>query len=124
MSAVTEALWLRAVNAVGMRGLLPEKASSLTPGELGNEVARRGDDRLLQLALGWYYPASYGRVHGHISNEEATRLVVALEADIALAEAVPQQIARPTAETRRSRQKTKNCELCGLPLIGPAAVGF
>jgi len=122
---MTESLWPRAVSAVGKRGLLPEKASSLTPRELGNEVAMRGDDRLLQLALGWYYPASYGRTRGSLSDEEATRLVVALEAAIAFAEAAaPEQIAQPPAEIPRTRQKTKSCELCGLPIMDPVAAGF
>ncbi len=124
MIATTEALWLRAVNAVGKRGLLPDKASSHTPGELGKEVARRGDDRLLQLAVGWYYPASYGRIRGAVSDEEAMRIVAALEAEIASAEAGPEQIAPKPAEIPRLRKKTRSCELCGLPIPEPAAVRF
>ncbi|HLI96100.1 MAG TPA: hypothetical protein VKT72_08445 [Candidatus Baltobacteraceae bacterium] len=119
MIAATETLWLRAVNAVGQRGLLPDKAFSLTPEELGNEVARRGDERLLQLALGWYYPASYGRIRGVLSDEDAMRLVAALEAAVAFAEAdaSPEQSAR-LPEIPRSRKKTRNCELCGLQITG------
>lgn len=122
---MTEALWPRAVSAVGKRGLLPEKAFMLTPRELGSEVALRGDERLLQLALGWYYPASYGRTRGSLSDEEATRLVDALEAATAFAQAAPpEQISQPPADVPRTRQKTKSCELCGLPIVDPIAARF
>lgn len=118
MIAMTEALWLRAVDAVGKRGLLPERPSSLTPRELGSEVAIRGEDRLLQLALDWYYPASYGRTRGSLSYEEAARLVAGLEAATALVETGP-QIAPQAAEHPPLRKRTRGCDLCGLPIPEP-----
>ncbi|MGH7716238.1 MAG: hypothetical protein ACREML_09615 [Vulcanimicrobiaceae bacterium] len=124
MIVTTEALWLRAVKAVSVRGLLPDNASSLTPRELGDEVARRGDERLLQLAISWYYPASYGHVRGQLSNEEAMRLVVALESENVLAEAGPEQGVPPPAKIPRSRLKAKSCDLCGLPVMDRVAAGF
>lgn len=124
MNATTEALWLRAVSAVGKRGLLPEKATTFTPGELGNEVARRGEDRLVQLAVGWYYPASYGRIQGTLSDEDATRLVAALEAASAFTEPATEKIVAAPAEIPWARKRTKSCELCGLPILEPSAVRF
>lgn len=120
MTAVAEALWLRALHVADARGLLPAHRSSLTPGELAAEVARRGEDRLARLVDGWYYPASYGRVHGVLSDEEANRLVAALETEIALAEIAPveiapAEIALTAVENPPAHRETK-CELCGFPL--------
>ncbi len=120
MTAIVEALWLRALQVVRARGLLPANKTALTPGELAAEVERRGEDRLTRLVDGWYYPASYGRVRGWLSDEDAGRLVAELEAENALAEAVPAQtapakIAPPVIADPPARRET-NCELCGVPV--------
>ncbi len=115
MTAMAEALWFRALHVAEARGLLPANRSPLTPGELAAEVARRGEDRLARLVDGWYYPASYGRVRGVLSDEEASRLVAALEAEIVLAEFAPAEIALPPVENPPAHRET-HCELCGLPL--------
>ncbi len=115
MSATTEALWLRALNALGARGLLPGNKSRLTSRELGAEVARRGDDRLARLVDGWYYPASYGGVPGMLSDEEAARLVAELEENITPIEFVPTEMLQPGPEHRPSR-RIPGCELCGFPV--------
>ena len=114
MSALAEALWLRALHAADARGLLPANRAPLTPGELAAEVARRGEDRLARLVEGWYYPASYGRVRGVLSDAEASRLVAALEAQIALGEIAPAEIALPAVENPPAQRGT-DCELCGFP---------
>jgi hypothetical protein len=115
VTAMAEALWLRALHVVDARGLLPANRPSLTPAELAAEVARRGEDRLTRLVDGWYYPASYGRVRGMLSDEEAGRLVAELEAESALAETAPAEIALPAVEDPPEHRKT-DCELCGFPL--------
>jgi len=115
VSAVVEALWLRALQVADARGLLPGNRSRLTPGELAAEVARRGEDRLARLVDGWYYPASYGRVRGVLSDEEAGHLVAALEAGIARAEITPAEIAQPAVKNPPAHRET-NCELCGFPI--------
>jgi hypothetical protein len=107
---MTEALWLRALHVADARGLLPANRSPLTPGELAAEVARRGEDWLARLVDGWYYPASYGRVRGDLSDEEASRLVAALEAEITPAEIAPAAVENPSA------RRQMDCELCGFPL--------
>jgi hypothetical protein len=117
---MAEALWLRALHVADARGLLPANRSRLTPGEIAAEVARRGEDRLARLVDGWYYPASYGRVRGVLSDEEASRVVAALEAElalaeIALAEIAPAEIALPAVQNLPAHRETE-CELCGLPL--------
>ncbi len=111
MIEMADALWLRALQAADARGLLPANRSPLTPGELAAAVARRGEDRLTRLVDGWYYPASYGRIRGVLSDEEACRLVADLEAEIVLAETAPREIARPAPVRRET-----DCELCGFPL--------
>ncbi len=116
---MAEALWLRALRVAEARGLLPAHRTTLTPGELATEVARRGEDRLARLVDGWYYPASYGRVRGVFSDEEANRLVAALEAEIAPAkiardELAPAEIALPAVEKSPAQRET-DCELCGFP---------
>lgn len=114
MNAAAVAIWLRALRAADARGLLPPKRSGLTPGELAAEVARHGEDRLLRLVQGWYYPTSYGRVRGALSDEEADRLVAALEAEV-----VPVEIAPPppVAEQPPPPPPQMNCELCGFPVV-------
>lgn len=115
MTATAEALWLRALRVADARGLLPANRSSLTPGELAAEAARRGENRLTRFVDGWYYPASYGRLRGMLSDEEAARLVAVLEAERALVEAASAKNAPPPAEKPPVR-RTWDCELCGLPL--------
>jgi len=115
VTAMAEALWLRALHVADARGLLPANRSPLTPGELAAAVARRGEDRLARLVDGWYYPASYGRVRGVLSDEEAGRLVAALEAEIAPAEIAPAEIALPAVENPPAHRE-RDCELCGFPL--------
>ncbi len=110
-----EALWLRALHVADARGLLPANRSRLTPGEIAAEVARRGEDRLGRLVDGWYYPASYGRVRGVLSDEEASRLVAALEEELALAKIAPAEIALPAVQNLPAHRET-DCELCGFPL--------
>lgn len=115
MTALAEALWLRALHVADARGLLPANRSRLTPGELAAVVARRGEVRLAQLVDGWYYPASYGRVRGVLSDEEASRLVAALEAEVAPAEIAPPEIVPPIVENPQA-QRERDCELCGFPI--------
>ncbi len=115
MTAAVEALWSRALRAANARGLLPGNKSRLTPGELAAEVARRGEDRLVRLVDAWYYPASYGHVHGMLSDEEATGLVAAIEAQNASMEIAPAEIAPPPVE-KPPLQRPPDCELCGFPL--------
>jgi hypothetical protein len=112
--AATAALWLRAVHAANARGLLPAATSRLTPRELAAEAARRGDDRLIRLVDGWYYPTSYGRVRATLSDEEADRLVTSLEADVRPAEEAAPQPAPPVRECRPHR--LLSCQLCGFPV--------
>lgn len=119
MNAMAEAFWLRALHVAEARGLLPANRSSLTPGELAAEVARRGEDRLTRLVDGWYYPASYGRIRGVLSDEEASRLVAALESgiiqkEIALEEIAAAEIPVPTVGNP-SVDREMDCELCGFP---------
>jgi hypothetical protein len=116
VTALAEALWSRALRVADARGLLPATSSSLTPAELAAEVARRGEDRLARLVDGWYYPASYGRIHGVLSDEEANHLVAALEAELAPAQIAPPKVAPPPVEDPPARRKT-DCELCGFPLM-------
>ena len=111
MTASHAAVWLRAVHAAGALGLLPAKPAGLTPAELAAEVEQRGEDRLARLVAGWYYPTSYGRAAGALSDEEAFRLVASLEAEVVEVPIPPAPVA-PPAPPRRPR----NCELCGLPL--------
>ena len=109
-----EALWLRALRAADARGLLPT-SKSLTPKEVAAEAARRGEDRLSKLVKGWYYPRSYGRVDGAISDDEVSRVVAALEAEAALLEKAKEQSApRPTAAPAPPQHRqTTRCDLCG-----------
>ena len=116
MSAQAEALWLRALQAVQTRGLLPEKRSPLTPRELAVEVERRGEGRLLRLVEGWYYPVSYGVSRGALSDEDALHLVVALEGETVPLEDASQSM--PPVPEPRSRRRDPSCELCGAR-VGP-----
>ena len=109
MNAAGEARWLRALRVADARGLLPANRATRTPKELAAEMTRRGDDRLAQLVDGWYYPASYGGVRGALSDEDADRLVAALEAEVA-PESGPPAVEHPPA-SRNAR-----CDLCGSPL--------
>jgi len=115
MTELTEALWLRALHVADARGLLPAMRFPLTPGELAAEAARRGEDRLTRLVDGWYYPASYGRGRGVLSDEEANRLVASLEAEIAPAEIARPEITLPQVESPPPHRDT-DCDLCGFPI--------
>ncbi len=114
MTATADALWARALRAVRARGFLPA-ARSLTPAELAVEAARRGESRLLRL-IGWYYAASYGRVGGTLSDDEAARIVAALEADVGVADAPPVTAPAPAVRTSPPPPRKRDCELCGFPL--------
>jgi hypothetical protein len=112
--ATAEALWLRAVRAADARGLLPTMRSRLTPAELAAEVARRGENRLVRLVHGWYYPRSYGRVSGALSDEEAARLVTELEAEIV--QTKPAATSTTPATEVRPIPGPMRCDLCRAPL--------
>ena len=112
MNAIAEALWLRALQVADARGLLPANRSSLTPGELAAVVARRGEDRLARLVNGWYYPTSYGGVRGVLSDEEASRLVAALEAEVA----PPRASRAATSVENPPVHRQAYCDLCGFPV--------
>lgn len=114
MIATATALWLRALHAAVARGLLPANTSSYTPGELAAELAQRGDDRLVRLVDGWYYPTSYGRVRAALSDAEADRIVASLEADVTPAEPPPPDVAPPVAQP--ARRRLMYCQLCGVPV--------
>ena len=114
MTARVEVLWLRALRVADARGLLPANKSALTPAELAAAVARHGDDRLVRLVEGWYYPASYGRASGALSDDEAGRLVALLEAEFARAEIAPPELALPPV--KKSPRRRDDCQLCGAPI--------
>jgi len=111
VSSTRAAVWARAVKAAGALGLLPAKPAGFTPAELAAEVQERGEDRLARLVRGWYYPASYGRAAGALTDEEAVRLVASLEAEVVEVPVPPAPVVQPAPPRR-----PKNCELCGLPL--------
>lgn len=107
-----ETLWLRALRAADARGLVPT-TKTLTPKEVAAEAARRGEARLATLVKGWYYPRSYGRTDGVMSEEEATRIVAALEAEAAtLKKAEEKPVTRPAPPPPSPRQHVR-CDLCG-----------
>jgi hypothetical protein len=114
---MNEALWLRALRAADARGLLPIKRSSLTPRELAAEAGLRGEKRLSVLVDGWYYPASYGRVRGALTEEEARGIVASMEA-----EAPPVHPANARAQTaapvvqESPKPRFTYCDLCGRAL--------
>lgn len=119
MTDAAEALWLRALRALTARGVLPGSRLSYTPGELARLAADRGEKRLRRLVDAWYYPRSYGRLRGALSDEEAETIVEALEASVGLAaveqvEASP-RIAMPEPEPDPPPRFT-SCDLCGTPL--------
>jgi hypothetical protein len=114
MSTTTPTLWSRAVRATAARGLLPIDHSALTPAELSAAAAQRGERRLVKLVDAWYYPSSYGGVRGAMSDEEAARLVAALESEI-----VPAEIVPPAAAPKPSPRRLTRCDLCGFPLPPP-----
>lgn len=108
-----ETLWLRAVRAAGIRGLVPS-SKALTPKEVAAEAARRGEERLAKLVKGWYYPRSYGRTDGVMSDEEVARIVAALEAEAAqLKKAEAKPPPRPTSAPPPSPRQPVRCDLCG-----------
>ncbi|MBV8355260.1 MAG: hypothetical protein JO101_08075 [Candidatus Eremiobacteraeota bacterium] len=118
----TETLWLRALKAVDARGVLPSSTATLTPGEIASEVARRGDDRLARIVAGWYYPASYGRERGTLTDDEVDKIVSTLEAENSLARAVEEATNPPLAEPApaelpKPAPRLSSCELCGFPII-------
>lgn len=110
-----EALWSRALRVADARGLLPANRATFTPGELAASAARRGEEWLTRLVDGWYYPASYGRTRGALSDEDADRLVAALEAEVVPPEAVPPDAAPPAVHHPLPRRIAR-CDLCGSPL--------
>jgi hypothetical protein len=114
---MNDSLWSRALRAADARGLLPSRRLSLTPRELATEAAHRGEDRLTQLVEGWYYPASYGQIRGVLTDEEAGRIVTALEAQT---EMTKTDNARAQAITPASEYVPKlrvtYCDLCGRAL--------
>lgn len=112
---MTEALWSRAVRAVDARGLLPARRSSLTPRELAAEASRRGEDRLAVLVESWYYPASYGRIGGMLSDVLVDRLVADLEAEVARIESTRVEIGEPATPPTPAR-RIAYCDLCGRAL--------
>jgi hypothetical protein len=109
-----QSLWLRAKRAADVRGII-SKSKSLTPKEIADDVALRGDDRLARLVDGWYYPKSYGHVPGSLSEEEVKRIVASLEAD-----AVRPEVAAPKTEDAVVEAppppRPALCECCGFPL--------
>jgi len=111
MNPAAARLWLRALQAVDARGLLPPAKSALTPAELAAAVARHGEDRLTRLVQGWYYPTSYGLVTGALTDDEASRLVAALEAEVVVVAVPPAPVVEPPPTPRQN-----NCEMCGFPL--------
>jgi hypothetical protein len=117
-----EALWLRALRAADARGLLPT-SKSLTPKEVAAEAARRGEDRLSKLVKSWYYPRSYGRTDGAMSDDEVSRVVAALEAEAALLKKAEEKPApRPTVAAPQPQQRqTTRCDLCGAVIPGSRA---
>lgn len=117
MNASAEGLWMRAVRAVNARRRLSAN-KSLTPAEVAAEAARAGDDRLARLVTGWYYPSSYGSAPGQLSDDDARKVVEALEADASMNEVPatpPIHVTVPKAEPQRPR-KPALCELCGAAL--------
>jgi hypothetical protein len=113
---MNQTLWIRALRAADARGLLVPKSSSLTPRELAAEAALRGDNRLALLVEGWYYPASYGRVHGVLTEEQAERIVSALEAETELAKAVRERETKAPAPEEPPKPRIAFCDLCGRAL--------
>jgi len=107
-----EALWLRALRAAGARGLVP-KTKTLTPKEVAAEAARRGEERLTKLVKGWYYPRSYGRTDGAMSDEEVARVVAALEAEAAALEKKQEKPPPRAATPPPVLTQPLRCDLCG-----------
>ena len=118
MNPAAEALWLRALRAADARGLLPGNKRQFTPAELASEARIRGEDRLMRLVRQWYYPLSYGRTLGALSDDEAERIVTSLEREVVKSRS--QQEAPPTPQpigtTVPVRRKPK-CDLCGRPVM-------
>jgi len=109
-----QALWLRAVRAADARGLVPGNRAALTPGEVAAEASLRGEHRLAELVNRWYYPSSYGRVPGTLSDDDAARIVATLEAENAITKAAE---ARAPAVKKPRAPTPINCDLCGSPIL-------
>ena len=109
-----QSLWLRAKRAADVRGII-SKSKSLTPKEVADDAALRGDDRLARLVYGWYYPNSYGHIPGTISEEEVNRIVTSLEADAIRPEAAARKSEEPEIEAPPPPRPAL-CECCGFPL--------
>lgn len=108
-----ETLWQRALRAADSRGLIPT-SKALTPKEVAAEAARRGEERLAKLVKGWYYPRSYGRTDGVMSDEEVARIVAALEAEAAtLKKAQEKPAPRVVPVPPPSPRQPVRCDLCG-----------
>jgi hypothetical protein len=70
----------------------------------------------MRLVAGWYYPASYGRIDGALSDDEVHRLVASLEAEVLMVQAAPVNTDAPIVEAPPPRRELERCELCGFPL--------
>ncbi|MBV9438696.1 MAG: hypothetical protein JOZ24_01755 [Candidatus Eremiobacteraeota bacterium] len=120
MNASAEALWLRALDAVQARGLLPTNRALFTPAELAAEAALRGEERLMRLVAAWYYPASYGRRTGTLSEADVEELVAALEAERGFAPVAeaeePAAPELPPLPEERGALRLALCDLCAAPL--------
>jgi hypothetical protein len=115
---MNESLWSRAIRAVDARGLLPHHRSPLTPREVAARAEERGEVRLRLLVDGWYYPRSYGRIDGALSDEEANGIVTALETETEMMkpERAREEAGTPVTE-RSSKPRYTYCDLCGRALI-------
>jgi hypothetical protein len=114
---MNETLWLRALRAVDARGLLPNRRASLTPREIAAQAALRGEQRLQQLVEGWYYPRSYGQIHGTLTEEEAGGIVALLEAETQTeTEHLRVERTAPVAEPP-PKPRVTSCDLCGRPVM-------
>jgi hypothetical protein len=114
---MNESIWSRAIRAADARGLLPHHRSSLTPREVAARAEERGEARLRLLVDGWYYPRSYGRIDGALSDEQADGIVRALEVetDMMKSDRARAETHSPQAE-RSPRPRYTFCDLCGRAL--------
>ena len=117
MNPAAESLWARALRAADARGLLPGNKRQFTPAELASEARIRGEDRLTRLVRQWYYPLSYGRTLGALTDEEAERIVASLEREVVKSQGrVETPAPKPIGMTVPVRRKPK-CDLCGRPVV-------
>lgn len=115
---MNELLWSRALRAADARGLLPIERKSLTPRELAVHAVRHGDDRLALLVERWYYPASYGRIAGALTDDQAAGIVAALESEAELMKAQRvREDMRPAPIATAPRPRISYCDLCGRALV-------